>query len=308
MRVEIDPRDFTDWPALLALLRDAFAFMDGRIDPPSSLARLDTDGLRAKAQDEHLIVATEDDRLVGCLFAAPRTEVLYVGKLAVAADRRGRGIARALLIASNAVARRHGLGTVELQTRVELVENHRTFAALDFQRVAETAHPGYLRPTSVTMHRPVHPLTIAVDDPARSDVLALLDEHLRDMHAQSPPESVHALDVSGLKVPAVTFWTVRDGGMLLGCGALKALDAMHGEIKSMRTPAALRGFGAGRAMLDHLVDEARRRGWTRLSLETGTTDGFRPARQLYTNAGFADCGPFGDYRPDPYSVFMTRAV
>lgn len=308
MRIAIDPRGFDDWPALLALLREAFAFMDGRIDPPSSLARLDADGLRAKARDEHLIVATEDDRLVGCVFAAPRAEALYVGKLAVVADRRGRGIARALLLAANAVARRHGLGTLELQTRVELVENHRTFAALGLRTVAETAHPGYDRPTSVTMHRAVRPLSIEVDDPARADVLALLAEHLRDMHAQSPPESVHALDVSRLKAPGITFWSVRDGGTLLGCGALKALDATHGEVKSMRTPAALRGLGAGRAMLDHLVDEARRRGWRRLSLETGSTPGFDPARRLYASAGFTGCGPFGEYAPDPFSVFMTRAL
>ncbi|MFO0460218.1 MAG: GNAT family N-acetyltransferase [Burkholderiales bacterium] len=152
-------------------------------------------------------------------------------------------------------------------------------------------------------------MRIDIDDPAAPDVSALLEEHLRDMHAQSPRESVHALDVSGLKVPSITFWTVRDAdGLLLGCGALKQLDATHGEVKSMRTPTAQRRRGAGRAMLAHIVDEARRRGYGRLSLETGPQPAFAPARRLYARAGFVRCAPFGDYREDPYSVFMTLAL
>ncbi|MCA3177273.1 MAG: GNAT family N-acetyltransferase [Burkholderiaceae bacterium] len=152
-------------------------------------------------------------------------------------------------------------------------------------------------------------MRIDIDDPAAPDVSALLEEHLRDMHAQSPRESVHALDVSGLKVPSITFWTVRDAdGLLLGCGALKQLDATHGEVKSMRTPTAQRRRGAGRAMLAHIVDEARRRGYGRLSLETGPQPAFAPARRLYERAGFVRCAPFGDYREDPYSVFMTLAL
>lgn len=152
-------------------------------------------------------------------------------------------------------------------------------------------------------------MRIDIDDPAAPDVSALLEEHLRDMHAQSPRESVHALDVSGLKVPSITFWTVRDAdGLLLGCGALKQLDATHGEVKSMRTPTAQRRRGAGRAMLAHIVDEARRRGYGRLSLETGPQPAFAPARRLYERAGFVSCAPFGDYREDPYSVFMTLAL
>jgi putative acetyltransferase len=152
-------------------------------------------------------------------------------------------------------------------------------------------------------------MRIELDDPAAPDVRALLEEHLRDMHAQSPRESVHALDVSGLKVPSITFWTVRDAdGLLLGCGALKELDARHGEIKSMRTPRSLRRRGAGRAVLAHIVDEARRRGYGRLSLETGSQAAFAPAQRLYESAGFVRCGPFGDYREDPNSVFMTLVL
>jgi putative acetyltransferase len=148
-------------------------------------------------------------------------------------------------------------------------------------------------------------MRIELDDPARADVRALLEEHLREMYTLSPPESVHALDVTKLKTPDVTFWSVRDGDMLLGCGALKQLDPEHGEIKSMRTPAALRRRGAGRAMLKHMIDVARSRGYRRLSLETGSPSAFVPAQRLYESFGFSYCGPFGEYKPDPYSVFMT---
>lgn len=148
-------------------------------------------------------------------------------------------------------------------------------------------------------------MRIELDDPSRPDVLALLDEHLRNMRELSPPESVHALDVSGLQRADVSFWSVREGDTLLGCGALKQLDPQHGELKSMRTPQALRRRGAGRAMLAHLIEEARRRGYTQLSLETGSMEAFRPAWQLYGSFGFNYCGPFADYREDPNSVFMT---
>ncbi len=152
-------------------------------------------------------------------------------------------------------------------------------------------------------------MIIAIDDPARPDVRALLEEHLRNMYELSPPESVHALDVSELERPDITFWSVRDGdGLLLGCGALKELDARHGEVKSMRTPAALRRRGAGRAVLEHIVAVARERGYTRLSLETGSMEAFAPARRLYASYGFQYCGPFGDYVLDPNSVFMTLVL
>ena len=117
---------------------------------------------------------------------------------------------------------------------------------------------------------------IQVDDPGRAEVTALLEEHLRNMYELSPPESVHALDVSKLKLPEITFWTVREGSMLLGCGALKELDSEHGEIKSMRTTVAFRRRGAGRAVLAHMITEARKRGYRRLSLETGSQEAFIP--------------------------------
>jgi putative acetyltransferase len=136
-------------------------------------------------------------------------------------------------------------------------------------------------------------------------VLDLLREHLDDMRAISPRDSVHALDVSGLQSPDVTFWTLWDDGELLACGALREIDPTHGEIKSMRTPARRRGRGAARRMLEHLLAEARRRGYRRVSLETGATAHFVPARTLYASAGFVSCGPFGHYRLDPHSAFMT---
>jgi putative acetyltransferase len=146
-----------------------------------------------------------------------------------------------------------------------------------------------------------------LDHPA---VIALLEEHLRDMHANSPPESVHALDLSGLRRPDVTFWSAwDDDGTLLACGALKELDGRHGEIKSMRTPMQARRRGAGRTMLEHLITTAKQRGYTRLSLETGTMAAFVPARTLYASRGFVPCGAFADYpADDPNSCFMTLAL
>ena len=146
---------------------------------------------------------------------------------------------------------------------------------------------------------------IEVDDLTRPAIHALLHEHLQSMYALSPPESVHALDLDELRRPDVTFWSAWDDGLLLGCGALKQLDASHGEIKSMRTPGALRRRGAGRAILEHIISVARLRNYERLSLETGSMSAFQPAQKLYQSAGFQYCGPFAGYVDDPNSVFMT---
>jgi len=148
-------------------------------------------------------------------------------------------------------------------------------------------------------------MNIEIDDLSRPQIHALLNEHLQSMYALSPPESVHALDLNKLRQPGITFWTAWEEDQLLGCGAVKELDARHGEIKSMRTPQALRRKGAGRAILAHIIDVARSRGYERLSLETGTMDAFHPAHRLYEAFGFTYCGPFGDYTEDPNSVFMT---
>jgi putative acetyltransferase len=146
---------------------------------------------------------------------------------------------------------------------------------------------------------------IELDDLSRPEIHALLNEHLHNMYALSPPESVHALDLDRLRSPAISFWTAWEGAQLLGCGALKQLDARHGEIKSMRTPDALRRRGAARAILNHIIAVARSRGYQRLSLETGSMEAFRPAQKLYESAGFSYCGPFGEYLDDPNSAYMT---
>ena len=148
-------------------------------------------------------------------------------------------------------------------------------------------------------------MQIEIDDLTRPEIHALLNEHLHSMHALSPPESVHALDLERLRAPSITFWSAWEDGQLLGCGALKELDPAHGEVKSMRTSNARRRSGAGRAILAHIIEVAKARGYQRLSLETGAVDAFKPAQTLYESVGFSRCGPFGDYVQDPFSVFMT---
>jgi putative acetyltransferase len=151
-------------------------------------------------------------------------------------------------------------------------------------------------------------MKIEIDDLSRTEIKALLNEHLHGMYELSPPESVHALDLEKLRAPDITFWTAWEGSLLLGCGALKELDPKHGEVKSMRTPNARRRQGAGRAILAHIVSIARSRGYERLSLETGSMDAFKPAHRLYESFGFTFCGPFGEYVEDPNSVFMTMRL
>lgn len=134
---------------------------------------------------------------------------------------------------------------------------------------------------------------------------ALIDAHAQLMLSLSPPGSCHFLPMEGLCRPDVTVWEMRDGDDLVGCGGLQELSSAHGEIKSMHTLNAHRGAGLGRKMLEHILSEAQRRGYTRLSLETGSMDGFIPSRTLYQSCGFEICPPFGDYVEDPNSVFMT---
>lgn len=151
-------------------------------------------------------------------------------------------------------------------------------------------------------------ITIREDDPRRPEIVALLEIHLAFMASQSPPESRHALDVEGLCRPDITFWSVWNESNLIGCGALRELDPRHGEIKSMHTAQALRGQGLGGRILTYIIEEGRRRGYARLSLETGSMAGFAPAHALYSRYGFGFCPSFGSYREDPNSVFMTLAL
>jgi putative acetyltransferase len=144
-----------------------------------------------------------------------------------------------------------------------------------------------------------------LDHPA---VIALLEEHFAGMLANSPPDSCHFLDLSGLRGADVTFWTAWDGDALLGCGALKQIDPDHGEIKSMRTAADHLRRGVAARLLERIMDTARARGYRRLSLETGSGEAFDAAQRLYRLFGFTECPPFADYRPDPFSRFMSRPL
>jgi putative acetyltransferase len=149
---------------------------------------------------------------------------------------------------------------------------------------------------------------IVVDDLRGPEIAAFLDDHVGQMRSITPPESKHALDLDGLRSPEVRFWSVWDGELLVGCGAIKRLDAVNAELKSMRTAPARQRSGIASALLEHIITEARRMGFARLSLETGSVAAFRPARRLYEKFGFGYCEPFADYRPDPLSVFMTRTL
>jgi putative acetyltransferase len=151
-------------------------------------------------------------------------------------------------------------------------------------------------------------MDIRVDDLSGPEIAQLLREHLHSMTLHSPPESIHALDLDGLRKPEITFWCVWQGDELMGCGALKQLDARRGEIKSMRTATRHLRKGVAARLLQHIIEEARRRDYQRLSLETGSMEAFAPARRLYEKFGFEFCGPFADYVEDPYSNFMTRTL
>ncbi len=151
-------------------------------------------------------------------------------------------------------------------------------------------------------------MKIKPDDLTGAEIKALLQRHLDEMVHTTPPESIHALDLDGLRVPEISFWSIWDDRNLLGCGALKQLDARHGEIKSMHVHSDHRGKGIAVIMLEHILAVARQRSYTRLSLETGSIPAFLPARRLYEKYGFEECPVFGDYQVDPNSVCMTKAL
>jgi putative acetyltransferase len=151
-------------------------------------------------------------------------------------------------------------------------------------------------------------LVIAVDDPRADDIRTLLVRHLAFANEHSPPEDVHALDLDGLLGPAITFFSARREGALLGIGAIKELTPLHAEVKSMHTAQAARGAGVARALVTHLLEVARERGYGRISLETGSTGPFAPARVLYASVGFTECEPFAEYVPSRHSTFMTLTL
>jgi putative acetyltransferase len=152
------------------------------------------------------------------------------------------------------------------------------------------------------------PIEIRIDDLSGPQVAKLLQEHLQSCATHSPPESVHALDIESLRKPDVTFWSIWQGTELLGCGALRELDSRHGEIKSMRTATSHLRKGVAARLMNHIIEEAKKRSYQRLSLETGSMEAFAPARNLYSSFGFELCEPFGEYIVDPNSVCMTKEL
>lgn len=151
-------------------------------------------------------------------------------------------------------------------------------------------------------------MEIKLEDLTGTKIARLIGDHLQNMGEKSPPESIHALNLEQLKSPDITFWSAWEGEELLGCGALKELSKDHGEIKSMKTSPDHLRKGVARQILQHILEEAIKRGYQRLSLETGSMDAFEPARRLYANFGFTYCEPFANYVEDPNSVFMTKKL
>lgn len=151
-------------------------------------------------------------------------------------------------------------------------------------------------------------MEIKVDNLRGDEIIRLLKEHMQDMLATSPIESVHALDVTELQDPAVTFYSCWEKELLLGCVAIKELTPWHGELKSMRTASSMRSRGVASNLLEHVLITAECRGYHKISLETGSMDFFKPARNLYEKYGFKYCEPFADYQPDPNSSFMCKEI
>lgn len=151
-------------------------------------------------------------------------------------------------------------------------------------------------------------MIIKIDDLQGSEIAELLEDHLHSMTLHSPPESIHALDLEGLRKPEITFWSAWEDGELLGCGALKELDEKHAEVKSVKTSTAHLRQGVAKQIMLYILEAAKERGYERLSLETGSMDAFLPARKLYETLGFTYCGPFADYTIDENSMFMTRTL
>ena len=151
-------------------------------------------------------------------------------------------------------------------------------------------------------------MLIKIDDLTGDDVIGLLNEHLRGMSQNSPPESVHTLNIADLQKPEITFWSAWEEMNLVGCGALKELDKLNAEIKSMRTTSSYLRKGVAHKILQHIMNQAKKRNYQRLSLETGSMAAFEPARKLFVSFGFVYCEPFADYVVDPNSLFMTREL
>jgi len=257
-------------------------------------------------------IARNDSGPIGVIGLERYGNVGLLRSLVVARDQRRHGLGRRLVQALEQRAAETGI--VELLLLTETAEQF-------FRRLGYAVIEGARAPAAVMRSeefRTLCPATaacmskrllqIVFDDLSRPQVLALLEEHLRNMYELSPPDQVFAFDASKLKASDISFWTAWHGDMLLGCAALKELSPAEGEIKSMRTPVAARRKGAGRALLNHIIEVARSRAYRVLYLETGIHPAFLPAQTLYGSAGFKQCGPFGSYRENGNSVFMSLSL
>jgi putative acetyltransferase len=253
-----------------------------------------------------LVDGAECGLVVG-MWSAEEPPTVELNALWVAPHARRRGAARQLVEAVSDWARERGAARVTLEVVNTSHAAIALYRELGFRPSADPTS-ARCRAPATRMERPVGAMEIIEDDLSGQEIAALLREHLAGMRASSPPESVHALDLSGLRSREVTFWSVWDGSTLVGCGALKELDPRHGEIKSMRTVGAHLRRGVASRLLAHIIETARARNYARLSLETGSGPPFDPALALYAKFGFRECGPFGSYRPDPFSHFMTLAL
>jgi L-amino acid N-acyltransferase YncA len=302
-----------DWPAVRQIYAEGIATGNATFETevPTRAA------LEAKWLPGHRWVAELDGQVAGWASAAPvSVRDCYAGvaetSVYVGAGWRGRGVGKALLHKQVTAADAGGLWTLQTgifpENRASLALHHAAGFRTVGVRERIARHHGRWRDTVLLERRRDGDLSIVVDDLSGPEIAAFLDEHVQQMRSITPPESKHALDLDGLRAPEVTFWSVLDGDSLVGCGAIKRLDAGHAEVKSMRTTQIRKRTGIASLLLAHIIAEATRMGFTRLSLETGTDEFFRPARTLYEKFGFGYCEPFANYRPDPLSAFMTKTL
>jgi len=299
MQIEVSPARFSDWHALLDLLRSAYAYMAPRIDPPSSLVRMGVAEFQEKARHEDLILARESSRILGCAFAAVREDCVYIGKLAVDESARRRGVARRIIEAAESIARQSGKSYLELETRIELLENHKTFAALGFTKVAENAHPGFDRTTSITMRKPVAseqkvPVAFAAVHPSDLESLVALRieamrESLERVGRFDPARARERL-VSGFSAEHTRHIVV--GGERVGFFALKP----EGEellLDHIYVRPGAQNQGIGSAVLAHVFAEADSRA---LPVRVGALRE-SASKRFYVRHGFqlVESGEFDNY-------------
>ncbi len=303
-RVTFSPVSDTDFDDLVALriaaMRDSLERI-GRYDPERARERL-----RASFWPQHTRFILVMGQRAGFYTFRPAADGFHLDHLYIHPSFQSQGIGslvlRLLLSQADAGQRPVHVGALRDSRSNQFYQRH------DFVQTSEDEWDIYYSRAARVSGREDMELSILIDDLSSPKIALFLEEHTREMKAVSPPGSNHALDLEGLKKPEITFWTVWDKATLIGCGAIKELDAEHAEVKSMRVAASYRGKGVASKLLQHIVREAKRRGYRRLSLETGSMPHFDPARSLYEKFGFQLCAPFSTYQEDANSVFMTKEL